>query len=261
MRTKNLLKRRINQVLLVAMSVMMFNSCVNYRKVSLVRESDKKTTQFDIENPRETSYRIQTGDQLYIKVHSLDAQTNRFFQSEFPNLMNSTYLYLNSYTVDEEGFIGFSFVEKLKVQGQTLQEAQKTIQTVLNEYFTDVNVMVKLVNFQVTILGEVNNNGTFLIQREYTNILQALSLAGGVSDFADINRVKLIRQTPSGNTVKIIDLSTLDLLSQEHYHLMPNDVIYVDSRPVKSFTQRAVPYSLFLSLLSTGLVLYTLFGE
>lgn len=258
MRTKNGINRTINQAWFIALAVLMLSSCVNYRKVSLVRESDKDATSYDIENPRETSYRIQTGDQLYIKVHSLDPQTARFFQSEFPNLMNTTYLYLNSYTVDEEGYIGFSFVDKLQVQGQTIMEAQQSIQSVLNEYFEDVNVVVKLVNFQITLLGEVSSPGTYTINREYANILQALSLAGGASDFADINRVKLIRQTPTGSVVKIVDMSAMDLLSQEYYHLMPNDVIYIDSRPVKSFTQRAIPYGLFLSVLSSALVIYNL---
>jgi polysaccharide biosynthesis/export protein len=256
MRTKNVFYRRLTLAWFVALTVLMLSSCVNHRKVSLITEDNKKAALFDIENPRETSYKIQTGDQLYIKVHSLDPQTSRFFQSEFPNLMNQTYLYLNSYTVDEDGFIGFSFVDKLKVQGLTIMEAQKTIQTVLNEYFTDVNVVVKLVNFQVSLLGEVNSPGTYLINREYANILQALSLAGGVTEFAEIKRVKLVRQTPTGSVVKMVDLSQLSLLSQDYYHLMPNDVIYIDHRPVKSFTQRAVPYGLFLSVFSTALVIY-----
>lgn len=261
MRTRTTNNRKITRAALVLMAVLMMSSCVNHRKASLLAEHDKRTTRFDIENPRETSYKVQTGDQLYIKVHSLDPQTSRFFQTEFPNLMNPTYLYLNSYTVDEEGFISFSFVERLKVQGSTLHEVQRTIQGVLNEYFSDVNVIVKLVNFQITLLGEVKSPGTQTIQREYSNILQAISLAGGVTQFADINKVKLIRQTPSGSLVKIIDLSELNLLAEEYYHLMPNDILYVDHRPVKSFTQSAVPYGLFLSIFSTALVIYNLLAD
>lgn len=241
---------------IVVLSVLMLGSCVNYKKVSLIKESNQQTNTFEISNPRETTYLIQTGDQLYIKVHSLDPQTSRFFQSEFPNLMNPTYLYLNSYTVDEEGFINFSFIDKLNVQGKTLQEAQSTIQKVMNEYFKDINVVVKLVNFQVTLLGEVANPGTYTFNREYANILQALSLAGGVTEFADIKRAKIIRQTPTGSVVQIIDLGEMQLLASEFYHLNPNDVIYLDTRPVKSFTQRAVPYGVFLSVISTALVLY-----
>lgn len=255
---KNYTKRStFNYLLLPVLMVLLFSSCINHRKVSILQEDDKRSI-YEIQNPRETSYRIQTGDQLYIRVHSLDPQTSRFFQSEFPNLMNPTYLYLNSYTVDEEGFISFSFIDKIHVQDKTLQEAQKIIQEVMNEYFTDVNVIVKLVNFQITLMGEVRSQGTYTINREYANMLQGISLAGGVTDFADLSRAKLVRQTPTGSVVKIIDLNRMDLLSEEHYHLMPNDIIYIDSRPVKSWTQRAVPYGLFLSIFSTSLVIYNL---
>lgn len=261
MKTITTIEKKLPRLLVIILAVMLLGSCVNHRKASLIREHDKRSTLFEIQNPRETSYRVQTGDQLYIKVHSLDPQTSRFFQTEFPNLMNPTYLYLNSYTVDEEGFISFSFIEKLEVSGKTLQEVQRNIQTVLNEYFNDVNVIVKLVNFQITLLGEVRSPGTYTIQREYANMMQAISLAGGVTQFADIDKAKLIRQTPEGSVVKIVSLSELNLLAEEHYHLMPNDILYLDHRPVKSFTQSAVPYSLFLSLFSTALVIYNLLSD
>lgn len=252
---------RHSGILILVGFLFITQSCVNYRKVSLVREDDRRAMTINKENPRETTYRIQTGDQLYIRVYSLDPNTSRFFQSEFPSLMNPTYTYLNSYTVDKEGFVAFAFIEKLHVQGQTVQEAQKSLQNVLDEYFNEIKVVVKLVNFQVSLIGEVKKPGTYTIHREYVNILQALSLAGGVSDFANINRVKLIRQTPTGSVVKMVDMSQIDLLAEEYYHLMPNDIIYVDSRPIKSFTQRAVPYGLFLSLFSTALVIYNLVND
>ncbi len=245
--------------LILLMLVLIASSCVNHRKVSLVREDDRQATEFSVENPRETSYKVQTGDQLYIKVHSLDPNTSRLFQSDLPNLMNPTYMYLNSYTVNEQGAISFSFIDQIFVQDKTVEEVQKEIQTVLDEYFNEINVIVKLVNFQISVMGEVQKTGTYTIHREYANILQALSMAGGVNDFADINRAKLIRQTPTGTVVKIVDLSELDLLAKDYYHLMPNDIIYLDSRPIKSYTQRAVPYGVFLSVFSTALVIYNVF--
>lgn len=237
----------------------LLSSCVNHKNAVMIRERGQSTQELTIDNPRETSYRIQTGDQLYIKVHSLDPKTSRFFQSDIPNLMNNTYLYLNSYTVDDGGFIGFSFIEKQHVQGQTVAEAQSSLQKVLNEYFNEISIVLKLIDFQISIMGEVESPGTYSINREYANILQAISLAGGVTSYANLTRAKLIRQTPKGTNVKFIDLSNLDLLEKEYYHLMPNDIIYIDPRPIKSYVSREVPYSLFLSLLSTGVLIYTIF--
>lgn len=223
----------------------------------MLQENGRGAVTIDIQNPREASYFIQTGDQLYIKVYSLDPKTSKFFQTDLPNLMNPTYLYLNSYTVDSEGYIGFSFVDRLHVQGLNLEQAQKKIQDVLNEYFVETTSVVKLVNFQVSVLGEVHNPGTFTINREYVNLLQALSLAGGTTEFANINRLKLIRQTATGSQVYLVDLSKIELLSSDQFHLVPNDMLYLEPRNVKTYSSRAFPYSIVLSAISTAILIYT----
>lgn len=259
MRTIKGLKRMNKQVLLFAMALLLLGSCVNYKNATLIKEGNKNNNLFEIENPRETAYKIQTGDQLYIRVYSLDPQTSRFFQSDLPNLMNDTYMFLNSYTVDEDGFIAFSFVEKLYVQGLTLQEAQKRIQEVLNEYFNEITVVLKIINFQVSVMGEVSNPGTYVLQREYANILQLLSEAGGVTPYANLERVKLIRQTTTGSEVIVIDIGQLDLLSQEYYHLMPNDIIFIEPRPVKTWGLANFPWTLPLSIIGTSVSIYNLY--
>ncbi|MFW5758111.1 MAG: polysaccharide biosynthesis/export family protein [Bacteroidota bacterium] len=258
MRTMNGLKRIEKQVLLVLMAVLLLGSCVNHRSATLIKEADRKTNLFDIENPRETSYQIQTGDQLYIKVYSLDPQTSRFFQSDLPNLMNDTYVYLNSFTVDQDGFISFSFVEKLYIQGLTIEEAQIRVQEVLNEYFNEITVVVKLINFQISVMGEVKSPGTVTLNREYANILQAISHAGGTTEFANLERIKLIRQTTTGSEVIIVDMGDLDLLSQEYYHLMPNDILYLEPRPIKTWGLGNFPWLLPFSVAATALSIYNL---
>ncbi len=259
MKAKLILHRTKKMIGLSFLLLLLFSSCINHKRTTMIKQDDRKATEFNIDNPRETAYKIQTGDQLFIKVHSLDPKTSRFFQSDLPNLMNDNYLYLNSYTVDDEGFISFSFIDKVHVQGKTTQEAQKKVQETINEYFNEVNVVLKLINFQVSVMGEVDKPGTYTINREYANVLQAISLAGGANDIADIKQVKLIRQTPSGSIVKIIDMSELNLLSNENYHLMPNDILYLDPRPIKSFRYGEFPYSLLLSIASTGMLVYTIF--
>ena len=86
-----------------------FSSCISQKRVRLLEEKTTKEVTQQFENPKSTTYRIQIGDHLYIKVYSVDPKTSKFFQTDFPNLMNPTYLYLNSYVVDEFGFISFSF--------------------------------------------------------------------------------------------------------------------------------------------------------
>lgn len=243
---------------LTGLIVFTLSSCVNQKKVTLLQEGKQQAPILNIDNPRQTAYIIQTGDQLYIKVYSLDPKTSKFFQSDMPNLMNPTYLYLNSYTVDEEGYISFSFIDRLFVKGLTVEDARKKIQEVLNEYFNETTAIVKLINFQVSVLGEVSKPGTYTIDKEYANMLQAISLAGGIKDFANIEKVKLVRQTPTGSKVVVMDLSKIEMLSSDYFHLMPNDVIYIEPLKMKSYAYSSFPYSVLISAISTALVVFSI---
>lgn len=243
---------------LTGLIVFTLSSCVNQKKVTLLQEGKQQAPILNIDNPRQTAYIIQTGDQLYIKVYSLDPKTSKFFQSDMPNLMNPTYLYLNSYTVDEEGYISFSFIDRLFVKGLTVEDARKKIQGVLNEYFNETTAIVKLINFQVSVLGEVSKPGTYTIDKEYANMLQAISLAGGIKDFANIEKVKLVRQTPTGSKVVVVDLSKIEMLSSDYFHLMPNDVIYIEPLKMKSYAYSSFPYSVLISAISTALVVFSI---
>jgi polysaccharide export outer membrane protein len=90
-----------------------------------LQDKSVKEAQASFENRKKTSYQIQSGDHLYIRVYSLDPKTSKFFQTDLPTLMNPTYLYLNSYMVDQDGYINFSFIDKMMVKGMTIEEVRK----------------------------------------------------------------------------------------------------------------------------------------
>jgi polysaccharide biosynthesis/export protein len=217
-------------------------SCVSQKNVKMVQEKVNKemTTQF--QNAKATTYRLQTGDHVYVRVNSIDPKTSKFFQTDFPYLMNSTYQYLNTYVVDEFGYISFSFIEKMYVVGSTVQEVRTKIQEKLDEYFKDATVFVKLVNYQVGVLGEVNKPGNFTIEQDQINIFQALGLAEGITSFGNLKQVKLIRQTQSGSDVQLLDLTDNRIMESPYYFLMPNDVVYIEPRNAKSWAYEQFPY-------------------
>jgi polysaccharide export outer membrane protein len=240
------------KVLLVTSIV--FSSCISQKRVRLLQEKTTKEVTQQFENPKSTTYRIQIGDHLYIKVYSVDPKTSKFFQTDFPNLMNPTYLYLNSYMVDEFGFISFSFVDKMYVKGLTINEVKDLVQKTLNEYFKECTVVVKLVNFQVAVLGEVNNPGDFTVYREHINVLQAIGLAGGIKSFGNIKNVKLIRQTQTGSNMFFLDLTDNRVLESPYFFLMPNDVIYIEPLGSKSRAYETFPYQTLFYALTTILL-------
>ncbi len=246
--------------ILLVLSIL-FSSCISQNKVKLIQEKTAKIPATDFANTKATTYRLQTGDHLYIEVYSADVKTSKFFQTDFPDLMNPTYLYLKSYAVDEFGFINFSFIEKIYVKGLTVIEVKELLQKTLNEYFKESTVVVKLVNFEVSVIGEVNNPGSFTIYRDQVNLFQAIGHAGGFKDFGNPKKVKLMRQTATGSNLIELDLTDNKVLESPYFYLQPNDVLYVEPLNAKSVAYTRFPYELLLVLISTATLVYSVFGE
>lgn len=233
-----------------------FASCINLNKVRLIQGHEElEGTEYP--NPRASSYKLNTGDNLYIKVVSTDPATSKFFQTDLPALMNSTYLSMNSYRVDEDGNLTFSFIEKMQVKGKTISETQKLIQESLNQYFKDAHVTVKLASFKVYVIGEAGS-GVVNSEKEEMTILQAVAqAANNNSMLGDVRRVKLLRKTMNGTAIHIIDLTSTEVLRSPYYYLEPDDVLYIEPRQGKVFNfSKNFPYPIFISITTTLLAVY-----
>jgi polysaccharide export outer membrane protein len=241
------------------MVILFMSSCVSQKKIQLLQEKSVEDVSTGFVNARKTEYKLQPGDQLYINVHSVDPKTSRLFQTDFPNPMTNTYQNLNSYRVDEDGYVNFSFIDKIYVKGLTIKEANDLLQETVNEYFKEATVIVKLVNYRVSVLGEVDNPGTFIIDNKQINILQAVAQAGGPTNFGNVRKVKLVRQTLEGSEMYYLDLTDNGLLQSDQYYLLPNDVVYVEPLKSKSFAFENFPYSIILSTISTAAIVIALF--
>lgn len=140
-----------------------------------------------------------------------------------------------------------------------MAEVKDKLQLTLNEYLKESVVIVKMVNFYVTMLGEVRRPGEYKIYQDELNIFEAISLAGDLTDFANRNEVKLIRQTKDGSKVIGIDMTDADILASDYYYMMPNDIIYVEPLKGKQFTFANFPYGIIFSAISTTLLLINYF--
>lgn len=251
---------RIRNFIPILLLIGGLSSCVSQKSVRLLQQKSVKTQPEVYTQPPSQAYELQTGDLLYIKVFSVDPKTSRLFQTDLPSVYTNTAKYLDSYQIDNDGYINFSFIDKIKVKGLTLEGANDVVQSAINEYFKEATVVVKLVNFRISVLGEVASPGTFVIENRQINILQALAKAGGISTFGNRKSVILVRKVDDGSTMHYLDLTDNALLTSEYYYLMPNDVIYVEPRGLKSVAFERIPYSLLFSLSSLALTVVSVMG-
>ncbi len=204
------------------------------------------------------SYKIQSGDILYVKINSIDNNINSIFNAGTG--VNNTWqsdlsVYINGYTVSDSGYVFIPIVGKVFVKGETIESAKKNVSTEINKYLKKTDVIVKLISFKYTVLGEVNKQGSYLNYNDRLTILEALGNAGDITDYGNKKRVLVIRPTIDGEKVFRIDLTDKNLLNSEAYYLLPNDVIYVEPVKFKSFRLNSPNISLVLSSVTTLILL------
>lgn len=119
--------------------------------------------------------------------------------------------------------------------------------------------MVKLSNFDITIIGEVHRPGKYKIYQSEINLIEAIAMASNFTNFAKTESVKLVRHTDNGNEIVTLDLGKADILSSPYYYLKPNDIIYVEPLKFKQWGFSSFPYSTVLSVLSLGVTMVTLY--
>ena len=240
----------------------LLSSCVPQKKIKYLQKQQAKDTTSSLHvNKRAADYKIQAKDNLYVRVYALDEKAYLFFNkqsgsSSFNDFANDASIYLNSYDVNEEGYIDFPIVGKVLVKGLTVFQARTVLQEMIGEYLKETTVVVKMVNFKVTMLGELMRPGQFTIYKDDINIFEALSMAGDMNEFANRNKVAVIRQTYGGSQVHYLDMTSENILSSEYYYLQPNDIVYVSPLGYKRWGLGATfPWAIVLGSISTTLLL------
>lgn len=236
-------------------------SCVGKRNINYLQDPSLTAGASKLFENRRFEYRIQVNDVLSIRVMGLDEATHRFFNVEAQNGfvgVNDAALYVNGFSVDRNGHVQLPTVGKIKVQGLTVGEAQETVQRKINEYFTNATVILKLVSFRVSVLGDVSRPGAYFVYNNQITVLEALAMAGGPNEFADKTHVTIMRQTDRGVQAIYLDLSSTDVLASEYYYLLPNDVVYVPALKARAGRLNLDIFLILLSTLSTAAIVYSI---
>ncbi len=262
---KNIKCFLLSQLLLISLILVFLSSCVTQKQVKYLQKKQENDTTWNYHNTRTSDYKIQPHDFLYIRIFNMDEKSYLFFnrQTSITSNMASEYsdlgLYLDSYVVNDSGYIDFPLIGKIFMKDMKLDQAKNTLQLLINEYLKDVTVTVKLVNFNVTILGEVKMPGAHKVYQDKVNIFEAISLAGDLTEFANREKVALIRLTKDGSRVIYLNLNSIEILSSPYYYLEPNDIIYIAPLGIKRWGSETFPWALVFSGVTTALLLIEYF--
>ena len=189
--------------------------------------------------------RIMPKDLLTITVNTTDPQASIPFNltTQTPASVTSSELIystsqptLQRYLVDNSGNIDFPVLGTLHVGGLTKGEAESMIRERLMSYLKEVPVVtVRMVNYKISVLGEVSKPGTFTVSNEKINVLEALAMAGDMTVYGLRDNVKLIREDATGKRQIVeLDLNDADLVMSPYYYMQQNDILYVTPNKAKA---------------------------
>ncbi len=213
--------------------------------------------------PHFPDYKLQPSDALYIQISSLDdAASNVFAQAGGTQTTLDPYsAYLSSYKVDQEGYIQLPVIGKIKAAGKTTEEVTDLIKDSVKSILSLPVVTVKLVNQYVTVLGEVRSPGHYVYSQDKFTVFNALGMAGDISPYGNRQQVTLIRNE-NGKTIRInFDLTSPDILTSNYFYIQPNDMIYVKPMRKRIWGMEEIPYALIFSIITTGLLIYTIIAQ
>jgi len=207
-------------------------------------------------------YILKTGDILYVSIKSINPEVNALFNPEsgmeaasssglgYQKYTTPSGAYLYGFELDPNGNIVLPMLGKVNVSGVTITQAELIVQKKADEFLKEAVVKVKLLNFKVTVTGEVRNPGVYYNYNNSINVLEALAMANGNTDYATIQKVMVIRDFPEGKKTFMLDLSSKNVYLSEGFYLQPDDYVMVQPDKHKNLQLNSQAYSLVLSSLS-----------
>lgn len=243
------------------LSLVLF-SCTPRQEINYMKDIDNIVLENSIKNSR---IDFQPGDQLIITVSAKDMDVVKPFNQTYSsgttvaqytipssnNLPQQIPVSGPTYIVDTDGNIVFPQIGQVSTKNENVETFRAKLTDLLREYVKDPIVDVKLINFKVSVLGEVTKPGTYVIPDGNTTLLGALGLAGDLTPFGVRTNVLIVRNTNGQITKERVDLTSGNFINSPYYYLKQNDVVYVQPNANREKSARLDPNTgLYISVAS-----------
>lgn len=236
---------------LYILSVFLLCSCKPQENFNYMKNIEEVAVNTALQKSKNT---LQTGDQLVIMVTAKDMDVVKPFNQNYssaelvqPNQpggntgMMSTQTSGPIYIVDEHGDIDFPVIGKINTVGKTTTELKDILREKIAFYVKNPSVNLRLTNFKVTVLGEVNRQGDYVISNGNATLLNALGLAGDLTVYGKRDNVLVVRNVDGNITKERVNLADANFINSPYFYLKQGDVIYVSANNTREKTSRLDP--------------------
>ncbi len=239
-------------------------SCTSTKKVIYFNDyqdstaNSIKTAKANFENT------IQKNDQLWISVggsNLADLQVlnsgNGIGATGSSSIGGAATSAILGYLVEADGKIKIPFMGKVQAEGLTRLQLENKLTDFFKEYTKDPVVNVRFLNYTYSVLGEVTRSGKYNMTTERTTILEAISMAGDLTELGRRDNVTVIREENGERKVARLNLLSKDIFNSPYFYLKTNDVVYVEPVKAKFIARTGLPQ--YLSLVAVGLTMILTF--
>jgi polysaccharide biosynthesis/export protein len=268
-RMTNMKRSQIIKYLHVVLCVFLLSSCVSRKEIVYFQGLEEAGER--LEQNQNKSLAIKPNDLLTISVSAPEQAAAMPFNLPVVGMPQGSGVeasltvqgrqQLQTYLVARDGKIEFPVLGEITVEGLSTQELASKLKKDISEFVQDPIVNVRITNFQVSVLGEVNRPGTFDVTGEHLSLPKALGLAGDLSIYGERSNVLVMREVGGKKIYKYLDLTNPEILDSPFYYLQQNDVVYVEpnsaQRQSASYNRNAGVYISIASVLVSLAVLLT----
>jgi len=253
-----------NQLLTIFLVLMvLLTSCASYKE-NIYFQGLERNPEMSYKITNFSPPTIQPGDVLALSVKSLNSDGSAIFNSGAPTTTakgkdggGSASSPGDGYLVNKDGEIQLPLVHGVKVGQLSLEEAAAAIKSKISSYLKEPEVTVTLLNFKVSVLGDVAHPDVLSVTDERFSITDALSRAGDLAPTANPKNVLLVRQVDGKRKYINIDLTSSRLFESPYYYLKSNDLIYVEPAKDKIASQSTIFKILPIVISIASLILVT----
>lgn len=247
----------------VLVMALLLGSCRSYKDLKMVRDLEGQTNL----SPRSVidyRYKIKVNDNLYVSIVSTNPELDLIYNpatvgnirsggnSNFWTDLPSQFVY--GYLVDLDGSITLPTLGKIHVLGLTIPECELEIQAKANQYLKNVTAKVRLLNYKVTVMGEVFNPGVYFNYNPEFTVFDAIGMANGIKNTASLNNVLVLRQLGNKSQTFELNLNSAVALTSEGYNIQPNDIVIIQPAKYKDLELKLPIYTVILSTITTFLL-------
>ena len=242
--------------LFVLLLVALMSSCISNKQLIVFKTVTAETAEeINKTMQPQPEPRVKINDALIITVSALDPEAvvpynlpTVSYESPTSSTVPTTSSF-QYYTVDEEGYIDFPILGKLYVVGLKQSEVINLIEGKLQGQVTNPIVTMRFLNARVTILGEVKRPGTFALNNGRMTLLEALGVAGDLTQYANRSNVLITRENNGKVEFARLDLRSEEVFTSPYFYLQQNDVVYVEPNQARSTSNQSI--GLWLSMVGT----------